>query len=144
MKNSVLLFALLFAGCATVPPEPVLFAAYEKYSRGVSSETIRDRYTEYFSRGLTDGNDMEDKGILSQLLFKNLMKKVTSHHENMRGSKGCLTVNGLDKEGGPLSFNLEYVPSAGFWLINAIRIFFAESVTDLSEEGKCPSDYIND
>jgi len=143
MKNSALLFMILLAGCASVPPEPALFAAYEKYNRGASSENIQDSYAKYFSRDITDGKNIENKEVLSQLLFKNLMVKVNSHHENMRGSKGCLTINGHDKEGMPLSFNIEYVPSAEYWLINAVDVLFVNSVAEFSREGRCPSDYIN-
>jgi len=148
MKVTVILILALLTGCASITPEstttePTLYLAYEGYRHEVSKENIQASYTKYFSHDLVAGKNIENKEVVDQLLFKDYMSRMDSHHENIRGQKGCLTINGYDKEGMPLSFNIEYVPIDQRWLIRAIEILFVNDVHEFSQKGRCPGEYLN-
>lgn len=143
MKLTSILIASLLTGCATVNTDSTLYSTYESYRREVTSDNIQTSYAKYFSPELISGKNIANKEVQDQLLFKNGMLRIESHYEDIRGQKGCLTVNGYDKDAMPLSFNIEFTPDNQRWLIRAIDILFVDNVRDFSLKGRCPSDYIN-
>lgn len=148
MNIPAILILALLTGCASTTPastptEPILYLAYEGYRHEVSKGNIQASYTKYFSHDLVAGKSIENKEVVDQLLFKDYMTREDSHHETIRGQKGCLTINGYDKEGMPLSFNIEYVPIDQCWLIRAIEILFVNDAHEFSLKGRCPGDHLN-
>ena len=142
----LILISAFLIGCATISSEPSLYSVYERFSREIDSENVQATYTKYFSQDF-----MEDPEIKRKILennkevfkqFKNYMAKVDSHHEYIKGPKGCLTINGYDGDGAPLSFNIEYVLIKQRWLIRVVDILY-DDVHKFSVKGRCPSDYIN-
>ena len=149
MRVAAIFLLVSLAGCASIPSEPQpatepppLYSAYQRFRGEVHSENIHTRYAEFFSPDILDGQDAANKDVLQQLLFDDYMVRVHSHHEKISDDKGCLTVNGFDQMGKPLSFNIEYVSVSQRWLIRATDIVFVSSARAFSPRGRCPSDYI--
>ncbi|WP_157600198.1 hypothetical protein [Saccharospirillum impatiens] len=68
----------------------------------------------------------------------NRFRTVDSHYEDIDGSQGCLTINGLNQEGAPESLSLYYVQEKGGWVFDYIMTSAHESVQEYYTEATCP------
>ena len=141
----VLLFiCILFLGaCATYQQAPPLYSAFLEYDSITSRNNIIQSSPNFFSENLLNKLTLSSSAVAEQLLFKEYMAKQINNVETVMGTSGCLTINGVDSESMPISFNLKYIKSEERWLIDEINVFFASSVADFSQTAKCPSEYNN-
>ncbi len=137
-----LILAIFVSSCATVSERTDLYAAFQAYRQHTTFENIGTVYSDYFTAALLDGESPDDPLIRRQLLFKENMREEIAHYQETFGDTGCLTVNGFNKSGRPLSFNIEYRSSNGRWLMNALHVDYPEHVGDLSARAKCPREFL--
>lgn len=146
MKNIFLclIFGLFIISCATRHDASlVLYQEYSRYKNNANKNNIIEVASKFFSPSLLGKNYRTDPDATSQLLFKNHMMAIDSHHEKINAQKGCLTINGYDEEKAPLIFSLKYVLRNNQWLIDKIHVVFIEKAKDFSNKAKCPSEYQN-
>lgn len=143
----VLLFALIFApyflGC-TKPYHPVpLYENFVEYQKAVNTNNIIDVADNFFSSSLLGETYSSNPRARTQLLFKDQMKNIESHHEKIKNGEGCLTINGYDEENLPIVFSLKYIFINDQWLIDGIHIIFIEHKDDFYTNVTCPDEHIN-
>ncbi len=141
----VLLFicTLFLGACATHQQAPPLYSAFVEYDSNTSRNNIIQSSPNFFSKNLLNKLNLSSSAVAEQLLFKGYMAKQINNVESVMGTSGCLTINGVDSESMPISFNLKYIKSEERWLIDEINVFFASSEADFSQTAKCPSEYNN-
>ena len=138
-----ILFSLLITSCATVHNSSVLYREYSQYQEVANKNNIVEMAENFFSPNLLGTNYQTNPDAVNQLLFKNYMANISSHHEKVDEIESCLTINGYDEERFPLIFSLKYILLNGHWLIDNIHVVFVENESDFSNNAKCPSQYPN-
>lgn len=138
MKKTISAAALLLTLIPASASADVLYEQYSLYSTEANADNIRHTYSAYFSPELPIAAQLESAGILEQLLFKDAMVLTSSHHERQSAGRGCLTVNGRDREGAPLSFNMAYRLIGKQWLIAAVNIAYLKSSAGFAQSAICP------
>jgi hypothetical protein len=146
MKFTAILISALLIGCAAIKTEPTLYSTYERFTHDMHSENVQAVYSKYFVQDYMNDPEIRkkilenNKEVFNQ--FRNYIVKIDSHHERLDGQKGCLTINGYDKDGAPLSLNIEYARIEQHWLIRVVDILY-DDLHGFSSKARCPSDYSN-
>ena len=143
MKHILILVTLFLVSCATISKDEPLYSAYSKYMTESNEENIGALSSTYFSAELLKGKNTSNADIQKQLLFKDDMAVTRNHFERVKGTQGCLTINGFDREKMPLVFNIEYWRVNEKWIIKAIDIQLVNSEHEFRDAATCPYEYIN-
>jgi len=68
------------------------------------------------------------------------MGKVESYYQKISGDNGCITVNGFEQNGDPLSLYLEYKNRNNLWLVNYIYLSFLDNKSNFANKPICPNE----
>lgn len=137
-----LIYTLSMTGCAAIhSTSSVLYEEFVQYKNGANKNNIIEVADHFFSSSLLGKNYRNNPDAATQLLFKNYMVNTYSHHEKQNDRGGCLTINGYDEDGSPLTFSLKYVSGDERWLIDKIHVVFVEDEKGFTNIAKCPDEY---
>jgi len=139
MKIIPPLLVLLLYGCAHFSGSNSLYTEFAKYKTSVDESRLIDSYPLYFDPLLTGNIDIDNPSTASQLEFSKYMTREITHYEEVRNSKGCLTVNGVGSEDNPIAFYIEYKNIDNKWLISDIDVSFLDEIKEYKRKALCPS-----
>ena len=143
MKFIVILLSLLMVSCTFSHNDELLHSTYSHYESSMDKDNLPQLSLSFFSENLLAGLNLYDPEVSNQLLFKSYMPEQLESFETIKNSIGCLTINGLDDKGTPISFNIKFIYENEVWVIDDIGILFIDSPSEFSQLAKCPSDYQN-
>ena len=109
MKFIFLLLTALIYSCASNSNNDLLHIKYTYYEKSINKSNVSQLSSDFFSRQLLSGLNVNDREVSEQLLFKSYMSKQLESFESIKGNLGCLTINGLDNKQAPISFNIRYI-----------------------------------
>lgn len=140
MSRAVLFMVVLVSiGCATYKPIDVsLYGIYSSLSDSVlDNDILEDRNNYFSSRYLSeiiDGN----KETHFLLTIPSYIYEVESHHEMVGEIQGCLTINGFEKSGEPVTIYVEYINESNNWYVNYMHVNLLETSLDFVNKAICP------
>jgi len=143
MRFIIVFLSFLLFSCANDTNDKLLYTNYSNYDKNININNLPKSSPHYFSQNLLSDIDLKDAEVSEQLLFNTYMAKQLEHFEKSNGVFGCLTINGLDNEKMPISFNLKYIFENKRWLIDEIGIVFVNTLSDFSKTAQCPDEYQN-
>ena len=141
MRAALLLISLFIVGCAVSPiVEHDLYKTYSELSASVVSDNIVKERGRYFTNlYLSEVND-EDEKSLFLLKIPNYIKNVDSHYQRSNSERGCLTVNGYESSGDPVSIYVEYRHESDEWRVNYMYVNLLESSDGFVKAPLCPDE----
>jgi len=134
VKILLIAFTLIITGCSTIKSSDSLYTVYSKYTAAATND---NNYIKYFNETITS---KVSENNASQLLFHQYMVKEKEHFTKINDNIGCLTVNGVNKSGGPIAFYLKYEFINNQWLISDIDVSFLENVELYRNAALCPDE----
>jgi hypothetical protein len=143
MKLIIFCLVFLVSSCSIKTNEEQLYLNYFHYKNSVHKDNLLQISPDIFSQNLLTKLNINETHVSEQLLFKKYMSKQIEHFEKIDGLVGCLSINGLDNESMPMSFNIKYIYEHDRWLIDEIGILFVNSTIDFKQSAQCPSEYQN-
>ncbi|MBO1897381.1 hypothetical protein HNW13_016720 [Shewanella sp. BF02_Schw] len=143
MKLIIFCLVFLVSSCSIKTNEEQLYLNYFHYKNSVHKDNLLQISPDIFSQNLLTKLNINETHVSEQLLFKKYMSKQIAHFEKIDGLVGCLSINGLDNESMPMSFNIKYIYEHDRWLIDEIGILFVNSTIDFKQSAQCPSEYQN-
>lgn len=143
MKFIVILFTILICSCASNSNYELLHSKYSYYEKNINESNLSQLSSDFFSRDLLSGLNVNDFQVVEQLLFKSYMSKKLESFEAISGNVGCLTINGLDADEAPIAFNIKYINENESWVIDEIGVLFVNTLAEFSKLAKCPNEYQN-
>jgi len=143
MKFIFLLLTALIYSCASNSNNDLLHIKYTYYEKSINKSNVSQLSSDFFSRQLLSGLNVNDREVSEQLLFKSYMSKQLESFESIKGNLGCLTINGLDNKQAPISFNIRYINENENWVIDEIGVLFVDTQAEFSKLPKCPGEYQN-
>lgn len=143
MKFIVILLTILIYSCTSNGNSESLQSKYSHYEKNIDESNLFQLRSVFFSRGLLSDLNVNDLEVSEQLLFKSYMSKQLESFETIKGSIGCLTINGLDNDEAPISFNIKYINENENWVIDEIGVLFVDTPAEFSKLAKCPGEYQN-
>ncbi|USD67897.1 hypothetical protein [Vibrio sp. SCSIO 43136] len=138
MKFLLFLTLLLSFGCSNNMTKPSLYSTYKSYIQQINESNAASVAPKYYDPELLNQIDLNNHRNLFQVLFFVPMKKVDSYAETIHDNYGCLSVNGFEEGGNPMSINIEYNHNS---LISDVGVFILESTEDFFTKGTCPNEY---
>lgn len=141
MRTTLLLIALFTVGCAVNPVvDHDLYKTYSELSASVASDNIVKERGRYFTDlYLSEVND-EDEKSLFLLKIPRYIINVDSHYQKSNSERGCLTVNGFENSGDPVSIYVEYRHESDEWRVNYMYVNFLESSGGFVKAPLCPDE----
>ncbi|WP_351008396.1 hypothetical protein [Shewanella sp. S1-58-MNA-CIBAN-0166] len=143
MKLIIFCLVFLVSSCSIKTNEEQLYLNYFHYKNSVHKDNLLQISPDIFSQNLLTKLNINETHVSEQLLFKKYMSKQIEHFEKIDGLVGYLSINGLDNESMPMSFNIKYIYEHDRWLIDEIGILFVNSTIDFKQSAQCPSEYQN-
>lgn len=134
-------FVLVSVSCANYRFLNVdLFSLYSGLSASVEQNKILNERKIYFSSlylGEVRDNDKDSQFVLT---VPGYIQTVDSHYQVIKGGTGCLTVNGFENTGDPVSLHVEYINESGQWLVNYMYVNLIDNQSKFFKESVCPRD----
>jgi len=138
-RSFILVISLFFIGCTV---KPVVgndfFTLFTEINKLVEEEKIVNKKEIYFTKNYLSEVNINDKNSLFLLSIPGHIKSISSHYEKVFNSLGCMSINGSDEEGGPISLDIEFIEEQGKWRINYMYLDFINTKNDYRKEAKCP------
>lgn len=140
-----IVFVIVIVGCTTVPDRDKehLYGEYLEFQELVKDNHELARETKVSDEFLAF-NDTAQENMPEELrtpFLENLATKVRLEHsyfEEVQGSEGCLTINGLNKADIPITLSLYYKVEEGNWVIDYFLLHIHNSINNYYYEAKCP------
>lgn len=135
-------------GSVSTPlPERILLKRYDHFSSILDNDNLADLKPFFTSRLQADMKDASGKNsaieAFSVLGFlQGLPYKRESSFERRESGKGCLTINGFDKEGAPLTINVEFLDEGNLWKVNETHLSYFDDKKDFLDHAACPSEVL--
>lgn len=138
-KILTIIITIFMVSCATLSTSNDLFDTYSKYKSALqnSNNVFVKPMLSNEVRKKIESSDVDDFPILSG--FAQTISTVSNNYQKIVGNKGCLTVNGYDADGGPVSLNIEYAYEQKQWLIVFVELFYPDKASDFEVTGICPA-----
>ena len=130
-------------GCAMVREQPpTLYETFEGYRDAVASGTVVAWRKEFFTPAALKDIDINSKSDVIELSVASYMAKERSHYEKVEKMKGCLTVNGYQENGDPVSLFIEYKPVGDHWLMSYTNVHLPQKdgLKGFHEKALCPDE----
>ena len=140
-KYIVVFILLLLSSCAQQEIRNVdLHAKYSQLSTAVKNKSVVEQRTQYFSTKYLKEVNPSDVQSLDLLTLTNYIDKEASHYQKIKDAQGCLTINGFEQAGDPVSLFIEYKNENNNWLVNYIYVNLVENKKDFMEKAMCPDE----
>ncbi len=137
------LIMIAIAGCGTLEERPqALYKSFDRYHAAVGSGSVVARRAEFFTPAALKGIDISSKSDVVELSIGSYIGKERSHYEEIHEDRGCLTVNGYQGDGDPVSLFIEYKPVEGKWLMNYTNVHLPQRdrFKGFFEKALCPDE----
>lgn len=119
----VALMTIALAGCGTLEERsPALYKTFERYHAATGAGSVVVRRAEFFTPAALKEIDIDSKSDVMELSIGSYLRKERSHYEKVADGRGCLTVNGYQQNGDPVSLFVEYKSVKGEWLMNFTNV----------------------
>jgi hypothetical protein len=141
MKRTLIIIVILvISGCAISQRSGVvLYGIYSELYASVKAGRVEAEKARFFSSSYLDEVSSSKKNASFLLAVPRVIEKVDSHYEKIDGAVGCLTVNGYENDGQPVSIYVEYVLKNHEWLIDYIYLNLLENVSGFEHRAICPN-----
>jgi len=137
----IIVASLIVTGCTIKEQKQIdLYKNYLMLNESVKKSQIKKYRGNYFTPAYLSEVNLNDKKSLYLLNLSGYMGKVKSHFQKIKNNTGCLTVNGVEDSGEPLTFYLEFKNINNSWLVNYFQIQFMESSNKFPLKAICPNE----
>jgi len=137
----IILASLITTGCAIKEQKQInLYENYLTIDEAVKKSQIAKYRGNYFTSSYLTEVNLNDKKSLYLLNLSSYMGKVKSHFQKIKNNTGCLTVNGIEDSGEPLTFYLEFKNINNIWLVNYFQIQFMGNDNRFPHKAVCPNE----
>ncbi len=137
----IILASLISTGCAIKEQKQInLYENYLMLDEAVKKSQIKKYRGNYFTSSYLAEVNLNDEKSLYLLNLSSYMGKVKSHFQKIKNNTGCLTINGIEDSGEPLTFYLEFKNKNNSWLVNYFQIQFMESNNKFPNKAICPNE----
>ncbi len=141
IRYIAILLILCCSGCATYKPKNIdLYEEYVRLSAAVKESLIEKKMSQFYTSSYLKEVNLNDEKSLFLLNLPNYMEKVESHYQKISGDNGCITVNGFEQNGDPLTLYLEYKNSNDLWLVNYIYLSLLDNKNKFVNKAVCPTE----
>ena len=134
-----IILSMSLFGCSTLTTnETNLFEKYQGLSEEISNGSVLKNRSTYFSKYYLSEVTESDEKSHFVLKMPGQLKTPTSHFQSFKNGIGCLTVNGKDSEGYPVSIFIEYTSENSDWLVNYMYLNMIEDESSFESKAVCP------
>jgi hypothetical protein len=143
MIRRAMIAVLALSGCATAENhDGVLYRNYARYGHALLDGTAVARRQEFFAPAILDELQVNSKAGQMVILFGKSVAKEQSHYEKAGSDRGCLTVNGYERSGDPVTLFIEYQVAGPGWLIGNLKTYVQEKseFSGFFDEALCPAE----
>jgi len=147
MRMTLLLAAMMVAGCASVKEQPLaIYAAFSLYLEAVVAGDVLNRRTEFFTSAALQDIDISSESDAMELSVGSYIAVEQSHHEKVSPERGCLTINGYQANGNPVMLFIEYKQAGRNWLMNYTNVYLPqkEGFTGFINKALCPDELMEE
>jgi len=138
-KIILVALSLIICSCATNQTTvPDLQKYFVQLSGEVASGDVVDRREDYFSRVYLKEVNIDDENSLFLLNIPSHVKKIESYYQSLNKDTGCLTINGYESNGSPVSIYLEYIKENSHWVVNYMYLNLLEDKSGFKGKAICP------
>jgi hypothetical protein len=143
MRTLITLFVVATVGCSSIEEHPqFLHKEFNRYHASVVSGSVVTRRYEFFTPEALKGIDITSESDPMELSIGSYIKSERSHYEQTTPNRGCLTVNGYQDNGDPVSLFIEYKSINGTWLMNYTTVHLPQKnlFKGFFEKPLCPDE----
>jgi len=134
----LLLFCFL-SSCASQEIRQVdLHDKYDQLSMALKDHIVRDQRQLFYSAEYLKQVKPGNVPSLELLTLPNYIHKEASYYQKVKSKQGCVTVNGFEKSGDPVSLFLQYKDEHNDWLVNDIWVKLDNSKRNFAHNAVCP------
>lgn len=147
MRMTLLLAAMMVAGCASVKEQPLaIYAAFSQYQEVVVAGDLLNRRAEFFTSTALQEIDISSESDAMELSLGSYIAQEQSHHEKVLPERGCLTINGYQANGNPVMLFIEYKQAGKHWLMNYTNVHLPpkEGFTGFINKALCPDESLEE
>lgn len=136
----------VLASCVQENPQKngQLYKEYHEFKLLVNSnndQAAREKISRNYLELITEiDKKMPPELGFNTPLWKNLATDISSeysHYEKIEGDKGCLTINGLNRQDRPISLSLYYIKESDNWVFNYFESSSHDSIREYYTEPTC-------
>lgn len=133
---SIFIVFLLY-GCNQIKESTNLFEIYQHYIKSAKeTEVVYNMLTSEL-RVKINTLGLDQFPIITS--FPTAISNTKNHYQVIENTKGCLTINGFDKDNSPVSLYVEYTNENKKWLLSFVEIYYLDTPNQFMHKGVCPT-----